>query len=90
MSKERQNEMTFDGVQQFLLDIGFDQPVPINSSLLFHHHESDTFIILSIPDDEYTVRPADVLSVAMRLDGQGLVGAAALDQFKSGKLPMAS
>ncbi len=90
MSQESQNEMTFDGLQQFLRDTGFDQSVKINNSLAFHHRESGTIITLSIPADGRSVRSADLLSVAMRLESQGLVADSVLYQFKSGKLPMAS
>jgi len=90
MLHESQNEISFGGLQDFLRDIGFDQSVKINNSLAFHHRQSGTIITLSIPADGRTVRPADLLSVAMRLEAQGLVGESVLNQIKSGKLPMAS
>lgn len=90
MSHESQDEITFDGLQQFLCRIGFDQPAKMDSSLAFHHRDSGTIIVLSIPRDGRSVRPADLLSVLIRLENQGLVDDSVLDQFKSGKLPMAS
>ena len=90
MSHESQSEITFDGLRRFLCRIGFDQPAKINNSLAFHHRESGTIIALSIPNDGHSVRSADLLSVLMRLENQGLVDDSNLDQFKSGKLPMAS
>jgi hypothetical protein len=93
MSKREKNsqaEMTFDGLQQFLRDTGFDQSVKISNSMAFHHRESGTIITLSIPADGSTVRSADLLSVAMRLESQGLVGASVPHLLRSGKLPMAS
>lgn len=62
----------------------------MDSSLAFHHRDSGTIIVLSIPRDGRSVRPADLLSVLIRLENQGLVDDSVLDQFKSGKLPMAS
>jgi hypothetical protein len=90
MSHEIQDEITFDGLQRFLRRVGFDQSAKMNNSLAFHHHGSGTMIVLSIPEDGRTVRSADVLSVLMRLETQGLVDDPTLEQFKSGKLPMAS
>ena len=90
MSQENQGEITFAGLKQFLCRIGFDQPAIIDRSLAFHHRESGTIIALSIPSDGRSVRSADLLSVLMRLENQGLVDDSALDQFRSGKLPMAS
>lgn len=90
MPQECQDEMTFDGLQQFLRDIGFDQSVRINNSLAFHHRESGTIITLSVPADGRSIRSADLLSIAMRLESQGLIGDSVLHQFKTGKLPRAS
>ena len=90
MSHENQNEIEFDRLQDFLREIGFDQSVKINNSLAFHHRESGTIITLSIPKDGRTVRSADLLSIAMRLEAQGLATESVLDQIKSGKLLVAS
>lgn len=90
MSHENQNEITFEGLQRFLRRVGFDQSAKIEKSLAFHHHESGTMIVLSIPEDGRTVRSADLLSVLMRLETQGIVDDSVLEQFKLGKLPMAS
>ena len=90
MSHDIRNEITFDGLQQFLRHVGFDQSAKIDNSLAFHHHESGTIIVLSIPKDGRSVRSADLLSVLMRLETQGLVNDSVLEQFKSGRLPMAS
>ena len=90
MSHESQNEISFDGLQEFLRSIGFDQSVRMNNSLAFHHRGSGTIITLTIPADGEAVRPADLLSIAMRLESQGLVDGAVLEQFKLGRLPLAS
>ena len=90
MSHENQNEIDFDGLQDFLREIGFDQSVKINNSLAFHHRESGAIITLTVPTDGRTVRPADLLSISMRLEAQGLASETVLDQIKSGKLPVAS
>lgn len=90
MPRESRDEITFEGLKRYLCRIGFDPPAKVNDSVAFHHRESGTIIALSIPDDGRSVRSADLLSVVMRLENQGLVDESALDQFRSGKLPMAS
>ena len=90
MSQESQNEINFGSLQNFLRNIGFDQSAKINDSLAFHHRQSGTIITLSIPSDRRTVRAADLLSVAMRLENEGLVDDCVLQEFKRGNLPLAS
>lgn len=90
MSSEYQDKITFEGLQQFLRRIGFGQPAKVHNSLAFHHRESGTIIVLSIPTNGRSVRSADLLSVLMRLETEGLVDDSVLNQFKSGNLPMAS
>lgn len=90
MSHDIPNEITFDGLQRFLVQVGFDQSAKINGSLAFHHHESGTIVVLSIPEDGRSVRSADLMSVLMRLETRGLVDDSVLEEFKSGRLPMAS
>lgn len=90
MSNDSQDELTFDGLRNFLCRVGFELPAKINNSLAFHHPDSGTIIALSIPEDGRSVRSADVLSVLMRLESEGLVDDCELEQFKSGKLPLAS
>ena len=89
MPRENQSEITFEGLKQFLCGIGFDQPVRIENALAFQHN-SGTLILLTIPDDGRTVRPADLLSVLVRLENQGLIDDSASKQFRSGLLPKAS
>jgi len=90
MSHPNQDEITYEGMQQFLRRVGFEQPVKIDCSLAFHHQETGTIVMLSIPEDGRLVRPADLLSIVTRLETLGLVGDSELEQIKTGKLPMAS
>jgi hypothetical protein len=90
MTKENQDEITFLGLQKFLCRIGFEQFAEEDKSLAFHHRETGTMILVSVPQDRRTVRPADLLSVSTRLEFQGLIDEVALNQFKSGKLPRAA
>jgi hypothetical protein len=90
MSHDTPNEITFDGLRRFLVQVGFDQSAKISGSLAFHHHESRTIVVLSIPEDGRSVRSADLISVVMRLETQGLVDDSVLEHIRSGRLPMAS
>lgn len=90
MAAECPSEITFDKLKQFLLTIGFAQPARVNNTLAFHHSESETLVMLTVPDDSQSVRPADLLSILVRLENKGLVPESVLAQFKLGKLPAAS
>jgi len=90
MTPKKQDELTFMGLQKYLSRVGFTQAAPIKESLAFEHPASGTLIILSIPADNRSVRPADLLSVLMRLEYMGLATEAELQQFRAGKLPMVS
>ena len=68
MTPKKQDELTFMGLQKYLSRVGFTQAAPIKESLAFEHPASGTLIILSIPADNRSVRPADLLSVLMRLE----------------------
>ena len=86
---EDQNEITFDGVTHFLRLVGFDQPVRVNGTLAFQHDDAGTLVILSIPQDGLSVRTSDLLSMLIRLEKDQLVDDETLEQFKSGRLPLA-
>ena len=88
MPAANQNEITLEGLGRFLGRIGFDQRAEIGNSMAFHHHQTGTIIVLSVPSDGRFVRSADLLSVAMRLEAEQLVSDEMLEQFKAGKLPM--
>ena len=90
MPQENQDEMTFPRLQKFLIGLGFDRPVKIENALGFHHAESGTLIMLRIPEDGKSVRSADLLSVLVRLENEGLASQSVLKQFRAGKLPLAS
>lgn len=90
MIPENQGDLTFDGLQKYLFRVGFTQPAQIKQSLAFEHPASGTLIVLSIPADKRSVRPADLLSVMMQLEYTGLATDAELQQFRAGKLPLAS
>lgn len=90
MSARSQDNITFENLQRFLIDVGFEQPVKVEDSLAFQHAESGTLIILAIPPDGNSVRPADLLSVLVRLESEGLASSPVLKQFRAGKLPLAS
>jgi hypothetical protein len=90
MPPESRNNLTFEGLKRFLFSIGFNQHARTDQALAFHHGESGTLFMLSIPSDGRTVRPADLLSLSIRLERQGIVSDSVLNEIKSGKLPLAS
>lgn len=87
---EKQNKIDFDGLQRFLINIGFKKFGQVRNTLAFQHPESGTIVTLAIPNDGHTVRPADLLSILVRLECEGLVDESIMDQLRIGKLPMAS
>jgi hypothetical protein len=88
-AETNRDDITFDGLQQFLIHLGFDRVCPIKNAIALEH-ESGALIVLSIPADGRSVRPADRTSVVTRLEYLGLVDDASLDRLRSGKLPIAS
>ena len=90
MANESHQKLTFDGLQAFLRDIGFDQSVKLDNSLALQHRDSGTIVVVTIPTDGRTVRSADLMSILMRLESDGLVDDVVLAQFRDGKLPKAS
>lgn len=90
MSQGNRTEITFDGLKKFLRQIGYDQILQCSRSLVFRHPRSETLVMLSIPDDGCSVRSADLLSIRVRLENQGLIDDAAVSELEAGRLPMAS
>ncbi len=90
MSQGSRTEITFDGLKKFLRQIGFDQTLQCSRSLVFHHPQGETLVMLSIPDDGHSVRSADLLSIRVRLENQGLIDDVAIRELEAGRLPMAS
>jgi hypothetical protein len=84
------NEITFAQLRRFLVDLGFEQPASLQQSHAFIHSASGVVLIVSAADDHGPVRPADLLSVWMRLEREGLASEAALQAFRRGQLPKAS
>ena len=90
MPQSEQGRITFDGLTQFLTRIGFEQSARLSNSIAFHHQRTGTIVMVSIPEDRVTVRPADLLSISMRLENQGLVDNSMLSELRLGRLPKAS
>jgi len=90
MSETNHDKIEFGNLQKFLAEIGFERSMRMNGTIAFHHSESGTIVTLSIPENGRDVRPADLLSIIVRLENAGLVGESELQEFRSGKLPLAS
>ena len=68
MSEKSHDKIEFDGLQKFLASIGFEKSVKVNNTLAYQHAESGTIVTLAIPEDGRAVRPADLLSILVRLE----------------------
>ncbi len=90
MDRASQSEIDFDSLQRFLKSVGFCQTAKVNHSLAFLHHQTGTLVTLAIPENGRDVRPADLLSILVRLENQNIVDETILNQFRMGKLPVAS
>jgi hypothetical protein len=90
MAGANQGEITFTHLRDFLVGLGFEQPASLQQSHAFLHRKSGVVLMVSAARDTGPVRPADLLSVLMRLECEGLASEADLQQFRSGRLPKAS
>jgi len=90
MSEKSRDKIEFDKLQKFLGEVGFDKSVRLNETIAFHHSQSGTIVTLAVPKNGQDVRPADMLSILVRLENAGLVGETELQDFRNGTLPLAS
>lgn len=90
MAKENPGKITLSGIQVFLERIGFEPPYRVDRCLAFQHLASGTLVLFSVPDDGDSVRPADLASLLIRLEYNGLAEEGELNQFRAGRLPKAS
>ena len=87
MAPTNHGEITVAQLRGFLISLGFEQPMSVNRSQAFCHRKSGMVLVVSAAADREYVRPADLLSVLVRLESQGLASEADLRQFR---LPKAS
>lgn len=90
MDDTNENDIDFQGLKHFLKGIGFEEIGKSGTALMLKHQESDTIVALTIPENGYSVRPADLLSIIVRLECQGIADEKTLERFRAGKLPLAS
>ncbi|WP_166828714.1 hypothetical protein [Thalassoroseus pseudoceratinae] len=90
MSYVIQSELSFDELKQYLCRVGFEQPAKIHQTLAFHHTETGTVIALTAPENENTVRSADLVTVSRRLRTLGIVEKSEILPFNAGQLPKAA
>ncbi len=84
------SEITFSQLQAFLASLGFDRPAKVNRSHAFCHRSSGVVLIVTVPAKGERVRPADLLSILVRLENEGLANESQLDLIRLGQLPKAS
>ena len=90
MPRESQGKITYPQLKRFLIGLGFEEPAAVHPNPAFVHRKSGTVLILSSPTPSDRVRPADLLSVLVRLEHEGLASEDVLQQFRLGNLPKAS
>ena len=90
MSNENQKEITFDRLSKFLISVGFSRSAKVNQTMAYHHDETGTIVTLTIPVEGQGVRSADLLSILVRLENQGIVEELALSQLRNGRIPFAA
>lgn len=90
--KDKQNpaEIKSEAMNAWLLSIGFQQIAESGHSLVFRHVQSGSVVTLTRRDDSEFVRPADVLSIRVRLESEALVTDDAIEELRRGRLPIAS
>lgn len=89
MNPESPSRVTLGEIENLLLSIGFEQPRPVDRSLVFQHTPTGVAIVLPKGDPNQTVSPADLLSVHFRLASHALANQAVLDALAVGRLPAA-
>lgn len=90
MSRNSANELTYAQLTKFLTGRGFEQAAITEKSQAFVHRKSGAALILAKPSPSKPVRPADLLSVLVRLEYEGLASESELQEIRLGRLPKAS
>ena len=90
MAAAKKGEINLAQLRSFLLSLGFEQPISVNRSQAFRHRKSGTVLVVSASGASGSLRPADLLSVLVRLECEGLASESDLRQLRLGKLPKAS
>lgn len=90
MSKESQNSVTFDRLKDYLERIGFNRSLAMESTVAFHHDDSGVIVTLSVPEDGVSIRPADLLSILVRLESNGIETEDGIQKLRQGEIPIAA
>jgi hypothetical protein len=82
--------MTFRRLWRYLLSLGFEETeAKVDRKRVLYHSPSKTVLLFSDRGPNEPVRPADFLSVLVRLEYQGLASDEALAELRQGRLPKA-
>ena len=91
MSANAPGKITFAQLRRYLLALGFEElAAAVPGTKTMYHRSSKTLLVFTATPPSEPVRPADILSVLVRLEYQGLVSDEALDELRKGRLPKAS
>ena len=85
------NDLTRGQLDRLLRHMGFETGKRTDSCDAYYHAETETLILLPVADAGEPVRPADLMSVRLRLVGNGFLAEDAFAAFLTdGTLPLAS
>ena len=90
MPNENQNSVTFERLKQYLKSAGFNRSLAMENTIAFHHEESGGIVTLTVPEDGTTVRDADLMSILIRLENNGIETEDRIRQLRHGQIPFAA
>lgn len=91
MHESAPGKIPFRRLWRYLLSLGFEETeAKVAGTKVLYHRSSKTVLVFTEMPPGDPVRPADYLSVLVRLEYQGLVSEDALDELRQGRLPKAS
>lgn len=90
MPNENQNSVTFERLKQYLKSAGFNRSLAMENTIAFHHEESGVIVTLTVPEDGTTIRDADLMSILIRLENNGIETEDRIRQLRHGQIPFAA
>ena len=90
MPNENKDSVTFERLKQYLKSAGFNRSLAMENTIAFHHEESGVIVTLTVPEDGTTVRDADLMSILIRLENNGIETEDRIRQLRHGQIPFAA
>ena len=90
MPNENKDSVTFERLKQYLKSAGFNRSLAMENTIAFHHEESGVIVTLTVPEDGTTIRDADLMSILIRLENNGIETEDRIRQLRHGQIPFAA